>query len=149
MKHVWNTLAVLFAAALVLAFATDADAGMDRLQKSIMKDQNKNTFSVTARYVGSLEGQVWLGGRQVSVPRSTPVYVVGKGIQDGKYFASNEIVYVSGVQKRGKYVATMIVVRPSGSDARGRSAGSAKESKYTKASGANPSVGESAGDVPG
>jgi hypothetical protein len=149
MKNVSNSITVILAAALVLAFVTNANAGMDRLQKSIDEGKAKNTFNITARHVGSLEGQVWIGGKQVLVPHSTPVYVVGEGIQDGKYFASNEIVYIGGVQKRGKFVATMIVVRPSDSDARGRSAGSAKKGQYTKASGANPSVGESADNAPG
>jgi hypothetical protein len=137
MKHVWNTFAALLIIALVAGSATDTNAGTQDYRKVLAKgNAGKSTFTVTAQYMGSLEGRIHVGGRQVYVPRNTPIFVVGKGVQEDGYFVNEQFVYVSGVKKRGQSVATMIVVRPVESD-NGR-----------RTRNANPLVGESADDVP-
>ena len=136
MKHVWNTLAALLIVALVAGLATDGNAGTQDYRRALVKsDTGKGAFTVTAQYMGSLEGRIQVGGRQVYVPRNTPVFVVGKGIQEDGYFANNQFVYVSGVKKRGQSVATLIVVRPADDNRR-------------RSNGSNPLVGKSADNVP-
>jgi len=104
-----------------------------------MDYNNTNTFSITAQYLGSLDGRIRVGGREVYVPRTTTIYVVGQGMQEDGYFVNDAMVYVSGINKRGKSVATMIVVRPSDGSSTSRS---------TKAGRGNPLVGKFADDVP-
>ncbi len=137
MKHVWNTIAALLIIALVAGSATDTNAGTQDYRKALAKGSTgKGAFTVTAQYMGSLEGRIHVGGRQVYVPRNTPIFVVGKGTQDAGYFVNEQFVYVSGVKKRGQEVATMIVVRPADNNS----------GRRTRSS--NPLVGETADDVP-
>ena len=140
MKHTWNTIATLLIVALVIGLAADGSATtattMSKNNKLVIKKTNNSTFSVTGRYLGSLEGRIFIGTRPVQVSKSTPVYVVGQGLQKDGYFVNEGIVYISGVRKNGKEVATMIVVRPKGS---GSSAGPID---------ASSKVGEYADDVP-
>lgn len=119
MKHVWNTIITTVIATLIVGSAADSNARPRDFNKAFTNDSaGKGAFTVTARYMGSLEGQIYVAGRQVYVPRNTPIFVVGKGIQDKGYFVNDQFVYVSGTKKRGAVVATMIVVRPDGDDAR-------------------------------
>jgi hypothetical protein len=123
-------------ATLVLGIAVDANAvGKDKSKALMIASANTGKFSVTAQYLGSLEGEIFVGGKRVYVPASTPVYVIGKGIQDGGYFANDQVVYVSGVREMGTAVAKMIVVRPG-------------ESHSRLTQGASSQVGEYADDVP-
>lgn len=133
MKHVWNTIGLILIVALVAGLATVANASTKNKSKALMMaNSGKGTFSVTSQYLGSLEGEIFVGGKRVYIPSKTPVYVVGKGIQEGEYFANDQVVYVSGVRKNGVAVAKMIVVRPGESYSRG----------------ASSQVGEYADDVP-
>lgn len=139
MKQIWNTTGIILTAALILVLVSDTNAGENRNRKAVgMSYYNNSTFSVTGHYVGSLDGRIRVGGREVYVPRATTVYVVGHGIQEDGYFVNNELVFVSGVKKQGKWVATMVVVRPSSDTSAG----------YRRTGGANPLVGEFADDVP-
>jgi hypothetical protein len=113
MKHVWNTTGLILIAVITLV-----SGSADARTRADFKDFNKaaggeGVFSITAEYTGSLQGRIWIDNKQVQVPRTTPVYVVGRGVQEPGYFTSDETVYVSGARKGGKLVATMIVVRPS------------------------------------
>ena len=136
MKHVWNTIGIVLAIALVVGLAADGYADARSKSKALMMAQSsKGKFSVTAEYLGSLEGDIYVGGKRVYVPSKTPVYVVGKGIQDDGYFANDQVVYVTGVRKHGMLVAKMIVVRPD-------------ESNSRRSHGASSQVGEYADDVP-
>jgi hypothetical protein len=135
MKHVWNTIGIILVVALVGGLAVDgyADA-RDKSRALMMTEYNKRTFSVTSQYLGSLEGDIFIGGKRVYVPSDTPVYVVGEGIQEYGFFANDQVVYVTGVYKHGMAVAKMVVVRPGEThhNSRGRSS----------------QVGEYADDVP-
>ena len=136
MKNVWNTILVVLMTAVILALAVEADARASNSRKAVRMDyKNTNTFSVTAQYLGSLDGRIRVGGREVYVPRTTTIYVVGQGMQQDGYFVNDAVVYVSGVNKKGKSVATMIVVRPS-------------DRPTTKTGRGNPLVGKVADDVP-
>jgi len=136
MKHVWNTIGIILVVALVAGFSVDGYADARNKSKALMMaDSGKRTFSVTSEYLGTLEGDIYIGGKRVYVPSKTPVYVVGKGIQEGEYFSNDEVVYVSGVRKHGIAVAKMIVVRPGGKHSGG-------------SHGASSNVGEYADDVP-
>jgi hypothetical protein len=135
MKHVWNTIGIVLAIALVVGLAADGYADAKNKSRALMKaGMNKRTFSVTSQYLGSLEGDIYVGGKRVYVPSKTPVYVVGKGIQEDGYFANDQVVYVTGVHKHGMAVAKMIVVRPG--------------ETYRRPHGASSQVGEYADDVP-
>jgi hypothetical protein len=124
---------------LILVMAADATAGAYRSRKAVrMRFHNQSTFSVTAQYLGSLDGRIRVGGREVYVPRTTTIYVVGQGIKDDGYFVNDEVVYVSGIQKQGKSVATMIVVRPS----------DGSTTAYNKTTRGNAAVGKFADGVP-
>jgi len=140
MKHTWNTIATLLIVALVIGLAADGSATtattMSKNNKLVINKANSGTFSVTGRYLGSLEGRIFVGTRPVQVPKSTPVYVVGQGLQKDRYFVNNGVVYISGVRKNGKEVATMIIVRPSISGS------------ITGPQDAGSKVGEYADDVP-
>jgi hypothetical protein len=136
MKHVSNTIGILLVVALITAMAADADAkNMNKSKALMMSGVSKAPISITSEYLGTLQGDVLIGGKRVYIPRKTPVYVVGEGIQEGEYFSNGEIVYVTAVWKAGKAVAKMIVVRPDGSGQR-RSDGTSSE------------VGEYSDDVP-
>jgi len=136
MKHVWNTIGIILVVALVAGLAADGYAKAKNKSKAlVMAGMNKRTFSVTSQYLGTLEGDIYVGGKRVYVPSTTPVYVVGKGIQDDGYFANDQIVYVTGVRKHGVAVAKMIVVRPG-------------DSRSRRSHGASSQVGEYADDVP-
>lgn len=140
MKNVWNTITIVLTTAVILVFAVDVDSRASRSRKAVRMDYNNtNTFSITAQYLGSLDGRIRVGGREVYVPRTTTIYVVGQGMQEDGYFVNDAMVYVSGINKRGKSVATMIVVRPSDGSSTSRS---------TKAGRGNPLVGKFADDVP-
>jgi hypothetical protein len=137
MKHVWNTIGIILAASLIVGLAADGNARSDARSKDksialMMADSGRGVFSVTAQYLGTLEDEIYIGGKRVNIPASTPVYVVGRGIQDGGYFANNQTVYISGVHRSGMAIAKMIVVRP--------------DEAHT--SGASSQVGEYADDVP-
>ncbi len=100
-----------------MVFAIGADARTQFKAKFFeRKVTPRGEFNVTARYTGSFSGRTYIGDRQVLVPAETPVYLVGEGIQDTGYFASDQVVYVSGTRKKGKSVVSMVVVRPSESD---------------------------------
>ena len=136
MKHVWNTIGIILVVALVVGFAADGYANAKNKSKALMMAQSgKGKFSVTSQYLGTLEGEIYVGGKRVYVPSTTPVYVIGKGIQDDGYFANDQVVYVTGVRKHGVAVAKMIVVRPG-------------ESHSRRSHGASSQVGEYADDVP-
>jgi hypothetical protein len=116
MKHVWNTISLLLLVTMVFAIGA-ADARTQFKAKFIERKVVPNgEFNITARYTGSFEGRTIIGNQQVEIPEETPVYVVGEGIQDTGYFSSDQVVYVSGMHKRGKSVVSMVVVRPSESD---------------------------------
>ena len=136
MKNVWNTVGIILIGALVLGFTADANAaGKDKSKALMMANDGKAKFSVTTEYLGSLEGNIYIGGKRVYVPSTTSVYVVGKGIQKDGYFANDQLVYVSGVLEHGVAIAKMIVVRPGGSHS-------------LRSHGASSQVGEYADDVP-
>jgi hypothetical protein len=140
MKHAWKSISIVLTTALILVAAADTDARTSRSRKGVrMEYNNSNTFSITAQFLGSLEGRIRVGGREVYVPRTTTIYVVGQGMQEDGYFVNDDVVYVSGVNKRGQWVATMIVVRPS--------IRSAEPQRATTGRG-NPLVGEFADDAP-
>lgn len=140
MKQVWNTTGLILVAVLIAGFATQADAGTQDKSKALMMSgsgaMGAGSFSVTAQYLGALEGKIRVGGRKIEVPSNTPVYVVGKGLQENGYFANDAVVYVTGVRRGDRSVATMIVVRPGESHMRHHS------------SGKSTSVGEYADDTP-
>lgn len=113
MKHIWNTTSLLLLVTMVFAIGA-ANARTGFKAKSIeRKVLSRGEFNITARYTGSFEGRTIIGNRQVEVPADTPVYVVEQGIQDTGYFSSDQVVYVSGMRKKGKSVVTMVIVRPS------------------------------------
>jgi len=136
MKNVWNTIGIILIVALCLGFTADVNAaGKDKSRALMMTNDGKAKFTVTTQYLGSLEGNIYIGGKRVYVPSTTSVYVVGKGIQEDGYFANDQVVYVTGVVERGVAIAKMIVVRPG-------------ESHSRRSNGASSKVGEYADDVP-
>lgn len=136
MKHIWNTIGIMLIVALVTGMATDTSAGTKNKSKALMMaGSGKGAFSVTTHYLGTLEGDVLIGGERVYISSTTPVYVVGNGIQEDGYFSNGEAVYVTGVRRGGKAVAKMIVVRPD-------------RSHQSRSNGASSQVGEYADDVP-
>lgn len=140
MKQVMKTTALILVAVLIAGFATQADAGTQDKSKALMMSgsgsKGAGSFSVTAQYLGSFEGRIRVGGKQIHVPSSTPIYVVGKGLQESGYFSNDDVVYVTGVRHGDRAIAKMIVVRPGESHMRRHS------------SGKSTSVGEYADDTP-
>jgi hypothetical protein len=136
MKQVWNTTALILVAVLMIGFATQADAKTQDKSKALMMSgsggRSAGSFSVTAQYLGSFEGQIRVGGKKIHVPADTPIYVVGQGLQENGYFSDDGIVYVTGVRRGDRSIAKMIVVRPGESHSSGKS----------------KSVGEYADDTP-
>jgi hypothetical protein len=113
MKHIWNTTSLILLATMVIAIGA-ANASTQFKAKFIeRKVLSRGEFNITARYTGSFERRTFIGNQQVEVPADTPIYVVGEGIQETGYFASDQVVYVSGTHKKGKSVVSMVVVRPS------------------------------------
>jgi hypothetical protein len=140
MKQVMKTTALILVAVLIAGFATQADAGTQDKNKALMMSgsgsKGAGSFTVTAQYLGSFEGRIRVGGKTVHVPSNTPVYVVGKGLQENSYFSNDDVVYVTGVRRGDRAIAKMIVVRPGESHTRRNS------------SGKSSSVGEYADDTP-
>ena len=135
-----KTTALILVAVLVAGFATQADAGTQDKNKALMMSgsgsRGTGSFTVTAQYLGSFEGRIRVGGKQIYVPSSTPVYVVGEGLQENGYFSNDAVVYVTGVRRGDRAIAKMIVVRPGESHTRRHSSGKSN------------SVGEYADDTP-
>ena len=134
MKHVWNTIGIILVVALVGGLAVDGYAKAKKKSELLMMaGMNRRVFSISSQYLGSLEDDIFVAGKRVYVPPKTPVYVVGKGIQEDGYFANDQRVYVTGAYQHGMAVAKMIVVQPTDTHSNRPGGSGGLVSEYTDA----------------
>jgi hypothetical protein len=107
---------ISFALTVALSMITVADSEAfwkTGKEKKKTRSSIEETFAVSGVFTGSLEGQIVIGKKKVSLTDKTVIYFVGEGARDDNPFVSGASVYIGGVIKDGSRQAAFVVVRRS------------------------------------
>jgi len=100
-------LCILIVAAV--AIVSSGSVLADQIERDA---ERKGTVNVNGVFNGSLDGEIWVGGKKVVITRKTALHSVEDGRVKRGYHVIRRPVYVSGVMESdGVIRATMVVVR--------------------------------------
>lgn len=138
-----KSIGLILAGFLTIVTVTDTQAFWKNDKQRIRKSNaaQENTFSVSGVFTGSLEGQIVVGKRKVSLTDKTSIYVIGEGTHDDNPFVSGASVYVGGVMKNGARQAAFVVVRTTRPTLTTRG-GQVQDASHSIPSAVNPNVGQ-------